>query len=98
MTAVDLELPLSLLAPALPPLRLLPVPPCEPPYDDELPDRPAPVQARHQPLRLVPALPPALPVDDAPEDAPARTRSPELPPARPFAHALVQRTLEVLAG
>jgi hypothetical protein len=36
------------------------------------------------------------PLDDWLE--PARTRASDLPPAQPFAHALVQRLLEVLAG
>jgi hypothetical protein len=106
-------------AAALPSLRLLPAPPCDPPYDDELPATshlrlvtsggavvartpPVPIVA---PLRLLPA--PAVPdrpgvpgggsgTDDG--DEPARTRLADLPPARPFAHALVQRLLEVLAG
>jgi hypothetical protein len=86
-----------------PMLRLLPVPPSEPPYDDELPgyspDRlPAPVRA---PLRrTAPALRlvPALPAEDEDDDGPARTPRAQLPPPRPFAHALVQRALEVCAG
>lgn len=91
------------VAPVLPPLRLLTVPACEPPYDDELPLRafaPAapigPLRAlAPAPLRLVPALPPA-PLDD--EDRPVRTPAGDLPPARPVAHALVQGLLEVLGG
>jgi hypothetical protein len=89
-------------APSLPALRLLPVPVNAPPYDDELPTRPAarttplgPLRALAPlPLRLVPDLPPQL--DD--EDAPLRTPTGALPPARPVAHALVQGLLEVLAG
>ena len=89
-------------APALPALRLLPVPVSQPPYDDELPEPPA---ARTPPLgplrdlaplalRLVPDLPPQL--DD--DDARHRTPTSDLPPPRPVAHALVQGLLEVLAG
>ena len=109
MSVLDPELPLVLTRPALPPLRLLPVPPSEPPYDDELPlsrhPQPAPVllhRAAQQPLRLVPALRTDTddlrthdPLDD---EGPARTPRADLPPARPFAHALVQRLREVLAG
>jgi hypothetical protein len=94
---------------APPALRLLPAPVSEPPYDDEvapcartlrlvppawspgaLAPAPLPTPARSVPLRLVP------PADD--DDLPPRTPLAELPPARPFAHALVQRLLEVLAG
>lgn len=78
--------------PAGPGLRLLPAPPSAPPYDDErpggqpLPLRPAGRAAR--PLRLVPPLAEASPA------VPTR----DLPALQPFAHALVQRLLEVLAG
>ena len=90
MSAAPIELPLSVS----PGLRLLPAPDCDPPYDDErpggqaLPLRPA---ALRRPLRVVP------PLDDAPAE-PALTPASDLPPAQPFAHALVQRWLEVLAG
>ena len=103
MSVLDPELPLTLVRPAAPALRLLPVPPCEPPYDDELPGRvpvvagPLPVllpRSAHQPLRLVRPLQPAPDVEDVPSPTPRAA----LPPARPFAHALVQRLLEVLAG
>lgn len=93
--------------PGLPPLRLLPVPSSEPPYDDELPAgaalrlvpplRPAdlvPVATPPPtPLRLVPA---PVPLDE--DDLPLRTPLAELPPSRPFAQALVQRLLEVASG
>ena len=102
MSVTNAEAPLSLVpAPekALPPLRLLPVPACEPPYDDERPVRlvaaPAPIGPLRAltppPLRLVPT-----PTDD--EDGPSRTPVSDLPPARPVAQALVQGLLEVLAG
>lgn len=89
------------LAPALPPLRLLPVPVSEPPYDDELPPRTGPVAApigplhalTPPPLRLVP---PARTYDE--DEGLARTPVSDLPPARPVAQALVQGLLEVLAG
>lgn len=103
------------LAPyALPstPLRLLPAPPSEPPYDDELtPAGPT--------LRLLPSWRPSrtigpdlltelglwdppgtadLDPDDDAEPPVVRTPTGELPGAAPFAHALVQRLLEVCAG
>lgn len=91
------------LVPALPALRLLPVPVSEPPYDDELPARRTTVQEplgplrglAPAPLRLVPALSATTSAD---EDGPARTPVSDLPAARPVAHALVQGLLEVLAG
>ncbi len=81
-------------APVPPALRLLPAPSSEPPYDDERPGgQPLPLRPttwlRSRPLRLVPPL-----LDE--EDP--RTPLAALPPVQPFAHALVQRLLEVLAG
>lgn len=106
MTVLNSALPLPAVSGAQPTLRLLPVPPSEPPYDDELPGwhpsrlpaplRAAPPRRAASPLRLVPALP--GPDDDDDDDGPVRTPCAQLPPPRPFAHALVQRTLEVLAG
>lgn len=96
--------PVVVRTPGLPPLRLLPVPSSEPPYDDELPAGAhlrlvPPVDltplAAPAPLRLVPA-PAAVPLDE--DELPLRTPTAELPPTRPFAEALVQRLLEVLAG
>ncbi len=99
--------------PSFPPLRLLPIPPCEPPYDDlgvpgSVASRPAAAPppaplARPAPLQLVtPAPSAAAPVAATPasfEDADSdRTPLSELPPLRPFALALVQRLLEVMAG
>ena len=103
MSVTNAEAPLRLV-PALPALRLLPVPVSEPPYDDELPARPAPATVplgplrglAPAPLRLVPSLP-AVPADED-EEGPSRTPVSDLPPARPVAHALVQGLLEVLAG
>ncbi len=105
MSLPSSEQPLALVPPqSLPVLRLLPVPVCEPPYDDELaapalalvPDSVrAPLGPLRSlaPLRLVPALP------DEDEDAStARTPVRDLPPARPVARALVQGLLEVLSG
>jgi hypothetical protein len=107
-TPAPLVSPLPVAAPEdeRPVLRLLPAPACEPPYDDELPAGRA--------LRAVPARPSAAPVllrlvprgpldagallADPDEEPGARTPLAQLPPARPFAHALVQRLLEVLAG
>lgn len=90
-----------------PTLRLLPAPPCEPPYDDELvaPAAPralapaaAPAARGGITLRLVArgGASPLLRDDD--DDPARRTPLSQLPPARPFARALVQRLLEVLAG
>jgi hypothetical protein len=88
MSVAPLELPL----PAAPGLRLLPAPCSEPPYDDERPGgRPLPLRPTcigPRPLRIVPPL----------EDEADLTPMSALPPAQPFAHALVQRLLEVLAG
>jgi hypothetical protein len=95
--AVD-PTPLAPVLP-LPVLRLLPAPCCEPPYDDELPlEARAPGPAAVVPLRLVDA-PTAAPapgrdVTEAPRPSTPR----DLPPSGPFAHALVLRLLEVLAG
>lgn len=91
---------------ALPALRLVPAPVSEPPYDDELPPGavrlrtvPVPLQAPGLPLRLVPQLPDpgAEPEREAPW-GPPRTPLDGLAPPRPFAHALVQRLIEVLGG
>lgn len=86
MSAAPIERPL-----AAPELRLLPAPCSDPPYDDERPGgRPLPLlppSLRGRPLRVVAPLA----VDDEAECH-------DLPAARPFAHALVQRLLEVLAG
>jgi hypothetical protein len=92
MSVLETEqlLPLDLTAvPAPLGLRLLPAPDSEPPYDDELPGgRPLPLRPAGPrtppPLRLVPPV----------EDAPAA----DLPLVKPFAQAMVQRLLEVLAG
>lgn len=94
------------------PLRLLPAPPSEPPYDDEL-------LASGPTLRLLPPWRPVADVgpdlltelgrweeprreredlDDDQEPPVIRTPTEELPPPRPFSHALVQRLLEVCAG
>ena len=101
MSVPHAEAPLALV-PALPALRLLPVPPCEPPYDDELPARPVAAPVPLGPLRALAPSPlrlvPALPATAEDEDTPVRTPVSELPPARPVAHALVQGLLEVLAG
>ena len=89
--------------------RLVAAPPYEPPYDDELPSAPPPLRLLPAPpLRAVPSEPAPAAVPTALEAAAAarpweheddgRTPSCALPPARPFAHALVQRLLEVAAG
>jgi hypothetical protein len=95
MSTAPVEPPLTAVPMAGPGLRLLPAPCSEPPYDDERPGgRPLPLRAtssRPRPLRIVPPL-----EDDWLEQA--RTPATDLPPAKPFAHALVQRLLEVLAG
>jgi hypothetical protein len=109
MTAAQTErppaLPTAEAAPALAGLRLLPAPDSEPPYDDERPGgRPLPLRAPGRPaapatLRLVPAVcDEADPWDDERWNSVRRTRTSDLPPAKVFAHALVQRLLEVSAG
>lgn len=89
MSVAPLELPL----PAAIGLRLLPAPCSEPPYDDERPGgRPLPLRPTSigpRPLRIVPPL-----VDEPDDRAPVS----DLPAAQPFAQALVQHLLEVLAG
>jgi hypothetical protein len=114
-SAVVLPLPPTTDADGRPTLRLLPAPPCEPPYDDELPapralhavsggsrDTAGATALASAPpgpavvLRLVSGQAPAR-LDDGGEPNP-RTPLTQLPPSRPFAHALVQRLLEVLAG
>lgn len=96
MSAATVELPLSVAPAAAPALRLLPAPCSEPPYDDERPDgQPLPLRPRSfgvRPLRIVPSL------GDEDVSLSAPTPIDDLPPAQPFAHALVQRLLEVLAG
>lgn len=84
-----------------PQLVLLPVPPCEPPYDDELPggaprlslvpSAPAPVG----PLAALPALRLAAAPAVLPTSPPA---APPAPAVRPVARALAQGLLEVLGG
>jgi hypothetical protein len=96
MSAAPIELSLAPQPESSPGLRLLPAPCSEPPYDDERPGgRALPLRPRalgNRPLRIVPPLP----TDDW--SVPSRTPAADLPPAQPFAHALVQRLLEVLAG
>ncbi|MDX6199127.1 MAG: hypothetical protein QOJ79_2278 [Actinomycetota bacterium] len=96
MSAASIELPLSAAPEPVPGLRLLPAPCSEPPYDDERPGgQPLPLRARSigpRPLRVVP------PLGDDDWSTPSRTPAADLPAAQPFAHALVQRLLEVLAG
>ncbi|MGB8651261.1 MAG: Rv3235 family protein [Mycobacteriales bacterium] len=77
---------------APPVLRVVPAPPCAPPYDDEPAAGPA--------LRLVAALPTAAEpaVLDDPWPADGRTPTAQLPAARAFAGTLVLGVLEVLAG
>lgn len=70
-------------------LRLVAAPQSEPPYDDQLSSPPvlrlvAPLSAGPPPLRAVLPAP--------------RTSTGDLPDARPFALALVQRMLEVCGG
>ncbi len=101
MSVVQTERPAALYdarRTELPALRLLPAPSVEPPYDDELPSalralQPVPLRLAPPPLRLVPPLP-------GEDDEWSRPRTPleALTPVRPFAHALVQRLVEVLAG
>jgi hypothetical protein len=89
MSAVAPERSATITAPR--PVRLRPVPPLEPPYDDE--------------LATVIALPaaPTLPFEDPQSSettdfAPQPTRRADLPDPTRWAGRLVQATLEVLAG
>jgi hypothetical protein len=110
---VSVAEPETLAPAALPALRLLPAPVSAPPYDDELPQGaplrvltgaavPAapssggPPEQAAAPLRMLPD--PPVGADDHADAEPARTPLSQLPPPRPFAHALVQRLLEVMAG
>ena len=100
MTALSTELP---ALPALPALRLLPAPSHQPPYDDELPTIPAlrlvaPPLVSQPVLRVVPPAPEPADLDVESWLAARRTPTAELPAAIPFARALVQGLLEVLAG
>jgi len=87
--------PLLVLQP-LPVLRLLPVPPCEPPYDDEL-AVPPPAPLRLAPLRMLLARP-LNPGPGCLPGHPAEAPAGPLPDARPVAHAVIQGLLEVRAG
>lgn len=95
MSAAPIELPLPLPLEGPPGLRLLAAPSSEPPYDDERPGgQPLPLRPRSfgaRQLRIVP------PLDDD-WSAQVRTPAADLPTVQPFAHALVQRLLEVIAG
>lgn len=87
--SVELALPLA------PRLRLLPAPSSDPPYDDERPGgRPLPLRDSGGSPRALRSVP--TPAED--DELSVRTPAADLPPAKPFAHALVQRLLEVLAG
>jgi hypothetical protein len=89
--ALDLPLHLQPLAPApAPVLRVLPAPPCAPPYDDE----PGTVPL----LRLVAAPQEPFVVDETPWFTEDRTPAGELPDPTPFTARLVQGLVEVLAG
>lgn len=97
--ALDLPLtaPVAAAASALqaprPVLRVVPAPPCAPPYDDEL--------TTGAPLHLV-ADPAPLPEPPAYDETrwyvEDRTPTAELPPARPHVGLLVQALVEVFAG
>lgn len=92
------------LLPLLPTLRLVPAPLNSPPYDDELACAPAlrltPLPAPVvRPLRAVPPPIAPDPTKDVDDWCRARrTPTALLPASQPFARALVQGLLEVLAG
>lgn len=114
MTVAIHASPLVLPGSTLPALRLLPAPVTEPPYDDErsaapvLHLVPAPVAAPvlvpvpdavPVPVAAAAAAAQACPVPTGGDGgAPARTPTADLSCPRVFAHALVQRLLEVSAG
>lgn len=83
--------PLAL--PSRPALRVVPAPPCAPPYDDE-PAAAVPLVLPPAPVRLAPAVT----WDESCWDVEDRTPARELPDPRPVAHVLVQGLVEVLAG
>src|SRR5690242_9130779 len=71
-------------------IRVVPAPPCAPPYDDEPGERPV--------LRLV-ALPvEPFEVDDTPWFTQDRTPTADLPDATVHTRALLQALVEVFAG
>ena len=85
----------------VPALRLLAVPACEPPYDDELAAQTRAAGAAPGPGRPLRRLVPLRLVDDdeaAQLPAAAAVDPAGLPSVRPIARALVQGLLEVLAG
>ncbi len=90
--ALDLPAPLVPLTTA-PVLRVVPAPPCAPPYDDEL-TYAAPLHLVADPL----PLPEPLTYDESYWYVEDRTPTAELPPARPHVGLLVQALVEVFAG
>jgi hypothetical protein len=90
---VALDLPLTApvaLRPAAPALRVVPAPPCAPPYDDE----PGTVPL----LRLVAVPEEPFVVDESVWFTEDRTPAAELPDPTPFTARLLQALVEVLAG
>jgi len=85
--SLALDLP---LVPAPLTLRVVPAPPCAPPYDDEPGAAPL--------LRLVPAPAEPFEIDETPWFTEDRTPTAELPDARGFTAVLLQALVEVLAG
>lgn len=87
---MSLALDLPLVSPAPPALRVVPAPPCAPPYDDEPGSVPL--------LRLVAVPEEPLVVDESAWFTEDRTPAAELPDPRPFTERLLQVLVEVLAG
>ena len=89
--ALDLPLPLPVpIAPLQPALRVVPAPPCAPPYDDEPGGVPL--------LRLVAAPEEPFVLDETPWFTEDRTPLADLPDVHAFTTLLVQGLVEVLAG
>jgi len=85
--------PTALPALPRPALRVVPAPPCAPPYDDELTTA-APLHLVADPL----PLPEPVAYDDSCWFIEDRTPTAQLPEARPHVGMLVQALVEVLAG
>ncbi|HUR14731.1 MAG TPA: Rv3235 family protein [Mycobacteriales bacterium] len=86
---MSLALDLPLVRP-VPTLRVLPAPPCAPPYDDDAGGTPL--------LRLVATPPEPFELDESAWFTEDRTPTAELPEARAVSWLLLQGLVEVLAG
>jgi hypothetical protein len=88
--SLALDLPVASPAPGTPALRVLPAPPCAPPFDDEPGGVPF--------LRLVAVPEEPFVLDESVWFTEDRTPTAQLPDARAFTARLLQGLVEVLAG